>query len=71
MVFFQEKIELSQEQQAILSFIVEAYQKHRIPQDMAKKLVFDISYNSSKCVFQQAIVYALQLRLIRRSWKTP
>lgn len=48
MVFFQEKIELSQEQQAILSFIVGAYQKHRIPQDMAKKLVCDISYNSSK-----------------------
>uniref|UniRef100_A0A8C7WHC5 Nuclear receptor subfamily 1, group H, member 4 n=1 Tax=Oncorhynchus mykiss TaxID=8022 RepID=A0A8C7WHC5_ONCMY len=34
-----EKIELSQEQQAILSFIVGAYQKHRIPQDMAKKLL--------------------------------
>ncbi|XP_023841388.1 bile acid receptor isoform X3 [Salvelinus sp. IW2-2015] len=34
-----EKLELSQEQQALLSFIVEAYQKHRIPQDMAKKLL--------------------------------
>ncbi|XP_041746601.1 bile acid receptor isoform X2 [Coregonus clupeaformis] len=33
------KVELSQEQQALLSFIVEAYQKHRIPQDMAKKLL--------------------------------
>ena len=48
MVLFQENLELSQEQQALLSFIVEAYQKHRIPQDMAKKLVRDISYNSSK-----------------------
>ncbi|XP_052322970.1 bile acid receptor-like [Oncorhynchus keta] len=34
-----ENLELSQEQQALLSFIVEAYQKHRIPQDMAKKLL--------------------------------
>ncbi|XP_041694019.1 bile acid receptor-like isoform X1 [Coregonus clupeaformis] len=34
-----EKLELSQEQQAFLSFIVEAYQKHRIPQDMAKELL--------------------------------
>ncbi|CDQ68050.1 unnamed protein product [Oncorhynchus mykiss] len=39
MVLFQENLELSQEQQALLSFIVEAYQKHRIPQDMAKKLL--------------------------------
>uniref|UniRef100_A0A8C7KWV5 Nuclear receptor subfamily 1, group H, member 4 n=1 Tax=Oncorhynchus kisutch TaxID=8019 RepID=A0A8C7KWV5_ONCKI len=34
-----ENLELSQEQQALLSFIVEAYQKHQIPQDMAKKLL--------------------------------
>ncbi|XP_046890349.1 bile acid receptor [Hypomesus transpacificus] len=34
-----EKVTLSQEQQALLSFIVDAYNKHRIPQDMAKKLL--------------------------------
>lgn len=36
---FQENIELSQDQQALISYIVDAHNKHRIPQDMAKKLV--------------------------------
>ncbi|XP_036441580.1 bile acid receptor isoform X1 [Colossoma macropomum] len=36
---FKEKVELSQEQQALLNYIVEAYNKHRVPQDMAKKLL--------------------------------
>ncbi|KAM6961012.1 bile acid receptor [Aplochiton taeniatus] len=36
-----EKVELSQDQQALLSFIVDAYNKHRIPQDMAKKLLIE------------------------------
>ena len=35
----QEKVELSQEQQALLNYIVDAYNKHRIPPDQAKKLV--------------------------------
>ncbi|XP_029908789.1 bile acid receptor isoform X2 [Myripristis murdjan] len=34
-----EKVELTQEQQTLLNFIVDAYNKHRIPQDMAKKLL--------------------------------
>ncbi|XP_030646861.1 bile acid receptor [Chanos chanos] len=34
-----EKIELSQDQKSLLNFIVDAYNKHRIPQDMAKKLL--------------------------------
>ncbi|XP_071776268.1 bile acid receptor isoform X2 [Centroberyx gerrardi] len=34
-----EKVELTQEQQVLLNFIVDAYNKHRIPQDMAKKLL--------------------------------
>lgn len=32
-------MELSQDQQALLSYILDAYNKHRIPPDMAKKLV--------------------------------
>ncbi|XP_031420134.1 bile acid receptor isoform X2 [Clupea harengus] len=34
-----EKVELSQEQQALLNYIVDAYNKHRIPPDQAKKLL--------------------------------
>ncbi|KAL2093448.1 hypothetical protein ACEWY4_010760 [Coilia grayii] len=34
-----EKVEFSQEQQALLNYIVDAYNKHRIPPDMAKKLL--------------------------------
>ncbi|XP_051952731.1 bile acid receptor isoform X2 [Xyrauchen texanus] len=34
-----ENIELSRDQQALISYIVDAYNKHRIPQDMAKKLL--------------------------------
>uniref|UniRef100_A0A8C0YDA9 Bile acid receptor n=2 Tax=Cyprinus carpio TaxID=7962 RepID=A0A8C0YDA9_CYPCA len=34
-----ENIELSQDQQALISYIVDAHNKHRIPQDMAKKLL--------------------------------
>ncbi|KAK3570402.1 hypothetical protein QTP86_019282, partial [Hemibagrus guttatus] len=34
-----EKVELSQDQQSLLSYILEAYNKHRIPPDMAKKLL--------------------------------
>ncbi|XP_035381461.1 bile acid receptor [Electrophorus electricus] len=34
-----EKVELSQEQQNLLTYILDAYNKHRIPQDMAKKLL--------------------------------
>lgn len=34
-----EKVELSQEEQALLNYIVDAYNKHRIPPDMAKKLL--------------------------------
>ncbi|XP_055029975.2 bile acid receptor isoform X1 [Misgurnus anguillicaudatus] len=33
------KEELSQDQQALVTYIVDAYNKHRIPQDMAKKLL--------------------------------
>ncbi|KAG2459936.1 NR1H4 protein, partial [Polypterus senegalus] len=36
-----EKAELNQEQETLLSYIVEAYNKCRIPQDMAKKLLQD------------------------------
>ncbi|XP_076841013.1 bile acid receptor isoform X3 [Brachyhypopomus gauderio] len=36
---FKEKVELSQEQQNLLNYILDAYNKHRIPQDMAKKLL--------------------------------
>ncbi|XP_056622498.1 bile acid receptor isoform X1 [Triplophysa dalaica] len=36
---FKENFELSQDQQALVNFIVDAYNKHRIPQDMAKKLL--------------------------------
>ncbi|XP_073785127.1 bile acid receptor isoform X1 [Danio rerio] len=35
----QENIELSQDQQALINYIVDAHNKHRIPQDMAKKLL--------------------------------
>ncbi|KAM9480671.1 bile acid receptor isoform 2-T5 [Clarias gariepinus] len=34
-----EKVELSQDQQALLNYILDAYNKHRIPPDMAKKLL--------------------------------
>ncbi|GAA6072655.1 bile acid receptor isoform X1, partial [Tachysurus ichikawai] len=34
-----EKVELSQDQKALLSYILDAYNKHRIPPDMAKKLL--------------------------------
>ncbi|KAG5273460.1 hypothetical protein AALO_G00151530 [Alosa alosa] len=34
-----EKVELSQEEQALLNYIVDAYNKHRIPPDMAKQLL--------------------------------
>uniref|UniRef100_A0A673MHW8 Bile acid receptor n=1 Tax=Sinocyclocheilus rhinocerous TaxID=307959 RepID=A0A673MHW8_9TELE len=34
-----ENIELSQDQQALISYIVDAHNKHRIPQDMARKLL--------------------------------
>ncbi|KTG42365.1 hypothetical protein cypCar_00009841 [Cyprinus carpio] len=34
-----ENIELSQDQQVLISYIVDAHNKHRIPQDMARKLL--------------------------------
>ncbi|KAM4618397.1 bile acid receptor isoform 1-T2 [Polymixia lowei] len=34
-----EKVELTQEQQTLLNYLADAYDKHRIPQDMAKKLL--------------------------------
>ncbi|KAG9273109.1 bile acid receptor isoform X2 [Astyanax mexicanus] len=34
-----EKVVLSQDQQALLNYILEAYNKHRVPPDMAKKLL--------------------------------
>ncbi|XP_028814429.1 bile acid receptor isoform X1 [Denticeps clupeoides] len=34
-----EKVEFSQDQQVLLNYIVEAYNRHRIPQDMSKKLL--------------------------------
>ncbi|KAJ8411313.1 hypothetical protein AAFF_G00173190 [Aldrovandia affinis] len=34
-----EKVEFSQEQLALLNYILDAYNKHRIPQDMAKQLL--------------------------------
>lgn len=45
-VSFQENLELSQDQQALVNYIVEAYNKHRIPQDMAKKLVCLLSFKN-------------------------
>ncbi|KAK0152314.1 Bile acid receptor [Merluccius polli] len=35
----QEKVELTREQHTLLNFLVDSYNKHRIPQDMAKKLL--------------------------------
>ncbi|XP_072551360.1 bile acid receptor [Salminus brasiliensis] len=36
---FKEKVVLSQDQQALLNYILDAYNKHRVPPDMAKKLL--------------------------------
>lgn len=35
----QEKVKITKEQQALMQVIVDAYNRHQIPQDMAKKLV--------------------------------
>lgn len=35
----QEKIEFTTEQQALMKVITDAYNKHQIPQDVARKLV--------------------------------
>lgn len=37
----QEKIEFSKEQQVLMKVITDAYNKHQIPQDVAKQLVRD------------------------------
>lgn len=37
----QDKIEFTKEQQALIRVITDAYDKHQIPQDVAKKLVRD------------------------------
>ncbi|KAF7642968.1 hypothetical protein LDENG_00247300 [Lucifuga dentata] len=42
-----EKVEITQEQQALIKVIVDAYNRHRIPQDMAKKLLQE-QYNEEE-----------------------
>lgn len=37
----QEKVEITKEQQVLMKVITDAYNKHQIPQDVAKKLVRD------------------------------
>lgn len=37
-------MEITKEQQALMKLIVDAYNRHQIPQDVAKKLVYHFSF---------------------------
>lgn len=45
-LLFQEKVEITKEEQALMKLIVDAYNRHQIPQDMAKKLVIALNITS-------------------------
>lgn len=46
-VCVQEKVEITKEQQALVKVVVEAYNRHQIPQDVAKKLVNHPQHHSA------------------------
>lgn len=66
----QEKVEITKEQQVLMKVITDAYNKHQIPQDVAKKLVRDrlmvfsevefIGSDSKKIAFQLQNQYSTE-----------
>ncbi|KAM8974524.1 bile acid receptor isoform 2-T2 [Pelodytes ibericus] len=45
------KVELTQEQANLLQFVMEAYKKHRLPQELATKLIDDVNTDDENFVF--------------------
>lgn len=58
----QEKVEITKEQQALMKVIVDAYNRHQIPQDVAKKLVYYPQYHFK--LFELLTLKDLQVHII-------